>query len=205
MDQGIATSWGYKVAYRLGITPWEQAGRFAGDQLTRLLDREDAERGRPLGRALDVGCGRGRHTLELAARGWQVTGIDAVPHAIDQARRLPGSSGVTFVYGDVTDLARSGVGSGFDFFLDIGCLHGLTDRQRDAAAAGITQVATQTATVLMMAFAPGHRGPLPRGVDLAGIERSFADWEIVDSERAAFPLPGPLKAAAPTFHRLRRR
>lgn len=205
MDQGIATSWGYKVAYRLGVTPWERAGRMAGDQLSGLLDREDAERGRPLGKALDVGCGRGRHSLELAERGWQVTGIDAVPHAIDQARRLPGSEQVSFVYGDVTDLGRTGVGTGFDFFLDMGCLHGLTERQRDATADGITRAATETATLLMMAFAPGHRGPLPRGVDPAGIERSFAGWEIADSERAAFPLPGPLKAAAPTFYRLRRR
>jgi SAM-dependent methyltransferase len=204
MDSGAATSWGYQVAYRLGIAPWERAGRLAGDQLSRLLDREEAERDRSLGKALDVGCGRGRHTLELAERGWQATGVDAVAHAIDQARRLPGG-GVTFVYGDVTDLTKAGVGSGFDFFLDIGCLHGLTDQQRDAAADGITQVATDTATLLTMAFAPGRRGPLPRGVDRAGIERSFNDWEIVDSERAAFPLPGPLKAAAPTFYRLRRR
>lgn len=205
MESGIATSWGYKVAYRLGVTPWEHAGRRAGDQLSRLLDREEADRDRALGKALDVGCGRGRHTLELADRGWQATGVDAVPHAIDQARRRPGSAAVSFVYGDVTDLARTGVGDGFEFFLDIGCLHGLTDHQRDAAAAGITAAATPAATLLMMAFAPGRRGPLPRGVDRDGIERSFAGWQIVDTERAEFPLPGPLKNAAPTFYRLRRR
>jgi len=205
MDEGIATSWGYHVAYRLGVAPWERAGRQAGNQLSRLLDREETDRERPLGKALDVGCGRGRHTIELAERGWQATGVDAVPYAIDQARRLPDSKDVTFVYGDVTDLARTGVGDGFAFFLDIGCLHGLTDRQRDAAAAGITAAATPDATVLMMAFAPGRRGPLPRGVDRAGIERSFAGWEIADTERAEFPLPGPLKNAAPTFYRLRRR
>src|SRR5690348_16816228 len=185
MDRSVATSWGYQVAYRFGVTPWERAGRRAGQQLSRLLDREEADRDRPLGRALDVGCGRGRHTLELAERGWQATGVDAVAHAIDQARRRPGSGAVTFVYGDVTQLANAGIGAGFDFFLDIGCLHGLTDQERDAAAAGISDVATPTATLLMMAFTPGRRGPLPRGVDRAGLERSFTGWQIVDDEPAA--------------------
>ena len=190
--------------YRIGFTPWDRSrGEF--DQLTRLLDEERAQRPDPPGRALDIGCGRGGHTVELAKRGWQAVGVDAVPRAIDQARSRSDADNVTFVVGDVTDLAASGVGGDFDLFLDIGCLHGLTDEQRVAAARAVDAAATPNATMLMLAFAPGRRGPLPRGVDREGIERAFTGWRVESSELAS-PLParGPVKNAAPTFYRLRR-
>ncbi|HZJ56004.1 MAG TPA: class I SAM-dependent methyltransferase [Myxococcaceae bacterium] len=40
--------------------------------------------GRP-GRLLDLPCGEGRHALELARRGHQVTAIDLSPHAVTRA------------------------------------------------------------------------------------------------------------------------
>jgi len=36
---------------------------------------------------LDVGCGVGRHSLELARRGYRVTGVDLSPGMLEQARR----------------------------------------------------------------------------------------------------------------------
>ncbi|HEX3388692.1 MAG TPA: class I SAM-dependent methyltransferase [Streptosporangiaceae bacterium] len=83
-----------------------------------MLDREEAERSRPPGRALDLGCGRGLYTPELARRGWQAVGIDYVPAAIQAASRRP-AQGVTYVVGDVTDLPSAHLGA-FSFFLDIG-------------------------------------------------------------------------------------
>jgi SAM-dependent methyltransferase len=53
----------------------------------------------PPGRALDVGCGTGRHTAWLAAAGHDVVGIDPSPQMLARAReRLPG---VEFRDGDV--------------------------------------------------------------------------------------------------------
>jgi SAM-dependent methyltransferase len=40
------------------------------------------------GTALDLGCGEGRNTVELATRGWQATGIDFSATALDRARHL---------------------------------------------------------------------------------------------------------------------
>jgi len=48
--------------YRWGITPWERYGTAAAGSIAAVLDREGSERSRPLGRALDIGCGRGRYT-----------------------------------------------------------------------------------------------------------------------------------------------
>src|SRR5947207_5291449 len=103
----------YALLYRLGITPWERYVKAAATSIGTLLDREEAERSHPLGRAIDLGCGRGLYTQELAGRGWQTTGIDNVPRAIDAANRR-GISGATFVVGDVTKLDPAGLGT-FDF------------------------------------------------------------------------------------------
>ncbi|MFD4179986.1 class I SAM-dependent methyltransferase [Rhodococcus sp. NPDC058514] len=103
---------GYRMAYRLGVTPWEWAGRSLGAQLATFLDGQDPQAGPP-GKALDAGCGTGGHAIEMARRGWQVTGIDAVPLAVDRARARAEAAGVdaTFVLGDVTELEKS-VGRG---------------------------------------------------------------------------------------------
>lgn len=40
----------------------------------------------PVGRALDVACGTGRHAARLSATGWETVGIDATPAMLDVAR-----------------------------------------------------------------------------------------------------------------------
>jgi len=82
----------YRLAYRLGITPWEGAAIRGGKVIEQLFDREQQGRDAPFGRALDLGCGGGLQSIELAKRGWQTTGLDNVPkasklHASEPARR----------------------------------------------------------------------------------------------------------------------
>ena len=50
-------------------------------------------------RLLDVGCGPGRHSHELARRGIEVVGIDVSETFVDLARR-DAPEGATFVHGD---------------------------------------------------------------------------------------------------------
>ncbi len=42
----------------------------------------------PPGRALDLGCGEGRHALWLAIRAWEVDAVDFSEVALDKARRI---------------------------------------------------------------------------------------------------------------------
>ncbi len=58
--------------------------------------------GLSVGTALDVACGEGRNSLWLAEQGWDVTGIDFSPVAIDKARTL--ARDVKIVY-EVADVA----------------------------------------------------------------------------------------------------
>jgi len=59
---------------------------------TRDLVRE-LELG-PSARVLDVGCGPGRHAIELARRGFEVVGVDLSPSLIEAARERAGAAGV---------------------------------------------------------------------------------------------------------------
>ena len=47
---------------------------------------------------LDVGCGTGRHAVELARRGFVVTGIDLSPGMLEQARAKAEAAGVTVTF-----------------------------------------------------------------------------------------------------------
>ena len=194
----------YARMYRFGITPWERYGKAAGAGIAALLDREEADRSRPLGRALDLGCGRGQFTPELGRRGWQAVGIDYVPAAIAAARRKP-AEGTTYVVGDVTDLAAADLGT-FEFFLDIGCFQGFEAEQRHAVGRGVTALAAPAATLLMLAFGVTRLRSRIGGVSQAEVEAAFPDWEMLDVRPAETAgLGWPMNRTSPQWYRLRRR
>lgn len=43
---------------------------------------------------LDIGCGTGRHTVELAKRGYQMTGVDISSGMLNEAEKAAGKAGV---------------------------------------------------------------------------------------------------------------
>jgi SAM-dependent methyltransferase len=193
----------YAVMYRFGFTPWERYRRVAAASIAALLDREEAERPRPLGRALDLGCGRGQYTHELARRGWEAVGIDYVPRAVEAARSQ-GMGDVTYVVGDVTQLPAAGLGT-FDFFLDIGCFQGLDARQRLAEGNGVTALSDSEATLLMLAFGPTRLQSFIGGVSPAEVESVFPAWELIAVEPAdTAGLGWPMNRTSPLWYRLRR-
>ena len=61
----------------------------------------------PGARVLDVACGHGRHSLELARRGFAVTGVDLSPRSIALAGEAAEREGVdaTFLVRDARDVA----------------------------------------------------------------------------------------------------
>lgn len=63
---------------------YEQGFSFVHEYGSAVLDLIDAK---PGARVVDLGCGTGALTAELARRGFEVTGIDASPDMIASARR----------------------------------------------------------------------------------------------------------------------
>jgi SAM-dependent methyltransferase len=206
-------STGYKLLYGIGFTPWEEIAALpnVAELFATLLDREEAGRRPPYGPVLDLGCGSGIWAVELAKRGWEVTGVDIVPKALRRARERARAAGVELrlVEGDTTKLRSSGVGSGFPFLLDLGLFHDeLSDAQRAAMGREVTAVAAPGAALLMVAWAPGRRGPLPRGASRADIESAYPAWEVVDAQPV--DLTGAafyryMRKADPHLYRLERR
>jgi SAM-dependent methyltransferase len=173
----------YKVAYEVGFTPWEALldHRPFASALLDLVAREESGPA-PFGRALDLGTGSGTWAVELAKRGWDVTGVDMVPKALRRAEERAAAAGVhvRFLRGDVTRLEESQIGSRYRLLLDTGTFHGLGEVDQRAMGRSVTAVAGPEATLIIDAFAPGHRGPLPRGCTREAIESAFPGWEISD-------------------------
>ena len=201
----------YRLLYRLGFTPWEEATKHEATtaKVASLFDREQEGREPPYGSALDIGCGGGLWSIELAQRGWDVTGVDIVPKALSTARKRAQDAGVEvrFIQGDVTALQAAGVGTGFRLVWDLGTVHGLTPPQCVAVGREVSAVAAPDATILMLAWEPGRRGPMPRGLSREDIEAAYAGWTVTDVEPVDVSdanVPRPVRNARPRFYRLRR-
>lgn len=71
------------------------------DGIERMLAPEKGAR------ILDVPCGIGRHSIELAKRGYRMTGVDFKPEFIEEARTSAGAQGVApaFHVGDMRDVS----------------------------------------------------------------------------------------------------
>jgi len=194
----------YARLYRFGFTPWERYATAAAASIAARLDREEAERSRPLGRALDLGCGRGLYTPELARRGWQAVGIDYVPAAIEAAQaKSGGAAGLSYVVGDVTRLPSAHLGT-FDFFLDIGFFQGLDPGQRLSEGHGISALANPGATVLLLSFGPSRWQWLVEGASQEEVQTAFTGWEMLASKPAdTAGLGWPMNKTAPRWYRLR--
>ena len=180
----------YGLAYRIGFHPWEDAEEQPSftDKFSALLDREEGGRRPPYGPALDVGTGSGIWGIKLAQRGWQVTGIDIVDRALRRAHKRMREAGVdmNLVRGDVTALRATGVGTAFRLVLDTGTFHGFGAAEREAMGREVSAVTSPDATVLLLAWVPKRRGPLPRGVSRGEIEAAFPGWDVSEVGESGF-------------------
>lgn len=198
----------YQLAYRIGFHPWEDAAdnpRFV-ETMTELVSKE--EQSEPFGRALDLGTGSAIWAVELARRGWEVTGVDNVQRALERGHERVRDAGVDvrLVHGDVTDLQAAGIGSGFDLLLDTGTFHGLADAEQVAMGRSVTAAAAPQATLLLLVW-PRRRRPLIRGADRSHVESAFPGWTITDVVPSHFELPAilaPILRPDEHWYRLRR-
>jgi SAM-dependent methyltransferase len=182
----------WKLAYTIGFHPWEDAAddpKFVA-KASELFKREEEGRNPPYGQALDLGTGSGIWGIELAKRGWQVTGIDIVEKPLQRAHDRVESADVEMqlVHGDVTDLRAAGIRPGYRLILDTGTFHDLDSDQREAMGKEISEIAAPDATVLLLVW-PRRRRPLIRGVDQSEVETAFPGWEVTSVEPSHFRLP----------------
>jgi len=161
----------YRWMYRTGRTPWDTG--ITPPEVVELIEGPGAL---APGRALDLGCGTGTNVRYLAEHGWDATGVDAVPEAVERAaERLEGVSNVRVLRGDVTELERLDLVGPFDLVLDIGCFHSIVRARRDAYAAGVSSLTRPGSTLFVFAFAR-RLSLIPLGVTSGEMARRFAPW-----------------------------
>ncbi len=182
----------YDVMYRFGA-PWEGADRV---ELRRLVRdgrcSPDALRrpGMPAARAIDLGCGAGGVSIELAETGFEVTGVDFSPVALRKARSTAAARGlgedrVRFVEGDLTAGSVTGVNGPYDLLVDYGTLDDLPDAGRRAMADYVRSLARPGARLFLFAFA-GDPADLPR-FSFGGPSRAFPGLLPGEAERLFEP------------------
>ena len=143
------------------------------------------------GRALDLGCGTGTNVLTLAQHGWQATGVDFIPKAIQQAKRKARQAGLQAQF-YLDDVARlQGIRGPFDLVLDMGCFHSLAPASRAAYLQNLERLLASGGTFLLYAFLREGSEPGDRGLteaEIAAIANRFELVKRVDStERGRIP------------------
>jgi SAM-dependent methyltransferase len=144
----------------------------------------------PPGRAIDLGCGTGTNVLTLAQAGWEVTGIDFVPQAIQAARKKVRKAGAAadLRLGNVTQL--DGIQGTFNLVLDIGCFHSLPNSDRQKYLNNLLELLAPGGSFLMYVFfrQPGQDGPGVSESELQQIASIFRlAWRKDGTERGTRP------------------
>ncbi len=104
-------------------------------------------------RAVDLGCGAGNYAVWLATKGFEVTGVDISPKAIELASDLADRKGVAcrFVVGDLTEEIGP-LGPPFDFAYDWEVLHHVFPDKRHRYVANVHRLLRPGGRYLSVCF-----------------------------------------------------
>lgn len=100
---------------------YEESGRFVSEEARDLIDLLDPQPGE---RVLDLGCGTGHLTAELADQGAEVVGLDSAEDMLWEAREL--HPGIEFVEGDIR---KARFDKPFEAVFSNAALHWVTDAE----------------------------------------------------------------------------
>lgn len=169
--------------YAEGIPPW-QIDRPQPEVLQLI------EQGKFESPVLDLGCGTGDNTIELARHGLVVKGLDAVTEALERARKKMEQAGLKqspeFVLADALRLAESGLKA--RTVLDCALFHTFSDEERKEYIRGLEAVLSPGGRLHILSFSELEtRQPGPRRLSLSEITGSFgAGWRVEDSVRCHY-------------------
>jgi ubiquinone/menaquinone biosynthesis C-methylase UbiE len=139
---------------------------------------------------LDLGCGTGDNAIELARHGLVVKGLDAVPEALERARKKMEKVGLRqspeFILGDALRLAESRLKA--RTVLDCALFHTFSDEERKDYIRGLEAVLSCGGRLHILSFSELEtRQPGPRRLSLSEITGNFAaGWRVEDSVRCRY-------------------
>jgi SAM-dependent methyltransferase len=123
-----------------------------------LVDLVESGRIAPC-RAVDLGCGAGNYAVWLAGKGFEMTGVDLSPNALEHARRLAEKKGVNcrFHRADMTGDVI-GMDNAFDFAYDWEVLHHVFPEDRESYVRNVHRMLRTGATYLSVCFSVKDQG-----------------------------------------------
>jgi len=139
---------------------------------------------------LDVGCGTGENSLLLAAKGFDVTGVDSAPRAIEKAKQKAKVRKLktTFLVHDA--LALAGLQKRFASVIDSGLFHVFGNRERIQFRNQLHEVMRPGATYFMMCMSEEEPAEWdgPRRVTQPEVRAAFAPpkFRVRSIEEARF-------------------
>ena len=164
-----------------GLRPPEERTLAQVDFIVEQLGLE------PGARILDVPCGHGRHSVELARRGFAVTGVDLSEPSLERARGAADEVGVELelVHADMRELAFA---AEFDAVLNLYTSFGYLETQADdeRALGGFARALAPGGALLMDVINPPGLFRKYRGRDW----EEFDDGTLFLSEFRYDPLSG---------------
>ena len=136
--------WLYELMYRYSVVPipYDIGPR---EELVSLVE---SGRVKP-GRAIDLGSGTASNVIYLAQHGFEVTGVDYSPAAIEMGRLRAREADVEvkFIEDDLTNLQHV-----FDLLVDYGTLDDLRTPQRDLYMKNVLPLTHQGSLFLLYCF-----------------------------------------------------
>jgi len=151
-----------------GVPGWD-----VGRPSTHLVKAVEAGTFQP-GRAIVFGCGTGSNALYLAAKGFEVTGVDVAPTALilaaDKARQAEAK--INWILADVVALPKL---EAFDLIFDRGCYHHICLYNSAGYVETLRRLSHGDTRALILAGSPadGQSGGPPR-IPEETIRRDFS-------------------------------
>ena len=137
----------------------------------------------PPGSAIDLGCGTGDNSIWLASQGFQVTGCDLSPIALDQARVKAERAKVRCTFSQGNFMQELPPGAPFSFAFDRGCFHTFDDPAvRNCFVARVAEVLEAKGQWLsLIGNKDEERGDRPGPPQLAA-------WEVIAAVEPYFEV-----------------
>ena len=162
--------------YQRGTTPWVQHP--PEPSLKYFMDFLKKEKSEAL--VLDLGCGVGWISFQLAKYGFHVVGIDGSETAISQAKESAGKKNfdslVKFYVGDVLDLPSDL--NQFDALVDRGLFHHILPENRDLYFENIKKVLKPGAFVYLSVFSLKNPEGIGQRFSKKDIEKLFKNFNV---------------------------
>jgi methyl halide transferase len=128
-----------------------------------------------LGKVAVIGCGRGHDALLFARYGFDVTGFDFSTSAIDGAKNLADSMGLTakFLQRDIFELDKEFLGE-FDYVVEHTCFCAIAPSQREDYVKLVHSILKPEGELIALFWAHNREGGPPFGSSLEEIDKLFS-------------------------------